>query len=97
MDLQIEILTHIKAAWEEHASECDQAPKAVLMHPGNFQLIGWDEVLGLPVLPDERVEPKRFRLVCGSGTGGCCAEGVVYWDESGAAYVRVLGKPESDA
>jgi hypothetical protein len=57
------------------------------MHPGNHALVGWDEVLGLPVLPDPRVEPKRFRLLCGVGFGGHCADGLVFWDEDGQSYV----------
>lgn len=83
------MLENIRAAWEAHAAECEQAPKAILLNPGNHELIGWDEVLGLPVLPDERVEPKRFLLVCGTGGGGYCAEGAVVWDECGGAYVRI--------
>jgi len=89
MDLQIEMLGNIKAAWDAHAGECSSPPKAILFHPGNHALIGWDEVLGLPVLPDERVAPKRFLLVCGAGRGGFCADGDVLWDENGRAYVFV--------
>jgi hypothetical protein len=87
VELEIEILDHIRAACAAHADECDQPPKAILLNPGNYQLVGWHEVFGLPVLPDDRVAPKRFKLVCGTGHGGYCAEGVVYWDAVGAAYV----------
>lgn len=87
VDLEIEMLENIRAAWDSHAEECDQPPKAILLNPGNYELVGWHEVLGLPVLPDESVAPKRFKLVCGTGHGGYCAEGVVYWDEDGGAYV----------
>jgi len=89
VDLEIEMLDNIKAAWDSHAAECSQAPKAILFHPGNHALIGWDEVLGVPVLPDKSVEPKRFKLVCGTGHGGFCADGDVVWDEDGSAYVYV--------
>jgi len=81
------MLDRIRGAYDGHAAECDQVPKAILLHPGNFELVGWDEVLGLPVLPDDRLEPKRFLLVCGSGRGGFCAEGDVVWDEDGKPYV----------
>jgi hypothetical protein len=87
MELEIEMLEYIRDAYEAHAAECEQVPKAILFHPGNHGLIGWDEVLGLPVLPDERVTPKRFRLLCGSGQGGYCAEGEVFWDDQGKPYV----------
>lgn len=83
------MLGRIGEAWETHAAECHSPPKAILMNPGNHELIGWDEVLGLPVLPDDSIEPKRFRLVCGIGHGGYCAQGAVYWDHDGCAYVAV--------
>lgn len=88
------MLDNVRAAYDEHAEECDQAPKAVLFHPGNHELIGWDEMLGLPVLPDERVEPKRFRLLCGTGIGGYCMQGEVFWDDDGKPYVL---EPDSEA
>ncbi len=87
METEIEILDHIRAAHEAHAAECAQVPKAILFNPGNHDLVGWDEVLGLPVLPDERVAPMRFLLVRGSGKGGYCAEGDVIWDDDGKPYV----------
>lgn len=87
--LETEILEHIQAAWEAHAAECDQPPKAILLNQGNYELIGWDEVLGLPVLPDGRLDPMRFRLLCGVGHGGYSAEGDVWWDTEGKPYVVI--------
>lgn len=81
------MLENIRAAFDAHAAECDRDPKAILLHPGNHELVGWDEVFGLPVLPDESVEPKRLLLVCGAGRGGYCAQGDVYWDDDGRPYV----------
>lgn len=89
MEIEIEILEGIRVAWEEHARECEQPPKAILLNQGNYELIGWDEVLGLPVLPDGRLDPMRFRLLCGVGRGGYCAEGDVWWDAEGMAYVVI--------
>lgn len=87
MQTEIDILEGIRAAYEAHARECDQPPKAILLHPGNHDLVGWDEAFGLPVLPDERPEPMRMLLVCGTGVGGYCAQGDVYWDDDGQPYV----------
>lgn len=87
MEFEIEMLENIQVAYEAHAAECEKVPKAILFHPGNHGLIGWDEVLGLPVLSDERVEPKRFLLLCGTGHGGYCMQGEVYWDDEGSPYV----------
>ena len=91
------MLNRIRAAWEQHAAECPQAPKAILMHPGNYELIGWDEVLGLPVLPDERLDPKRFRIVCGTGRGGYCERGDVWWDEDGRPFIRIEPTPQESS
>jgi hypothetical protein len=83
------MLMNVRAAIEDHARDCPREPKAILLNPGNYDLLGWDEVLGLPVLPDERAEPMRARLVCGVGRAGYCEEGRVEWDEDGQAYVLV--------
>jgi hypothetical protein len=85
--IEIEMLEKIRAAYVAHAAECEHVPKAILFHAGNHNLIGWDEILGLPALPDERVAPMRFRLLCGTGHGGYCMQGKVYWDEDGSPYV----------
>ena len=89
MESEIGILEGICRAWEQHADECEQPPKAILLNQGNYELIGWHEVLGLPVLPDGRLEPMRFRLLCGMGRGGYCAEGDVWWDADGKPYVVI--------
>jgi hypothetical protein len=44
--------------------------KAILLNPGNHALFGWDEIRGIPVLPDERVAPKRFRIDCDGSAFG---------------------------
>jgi len=87
VELEEEMLANIRVALESHATECCQRPKAILFNPGNHALIGWDEVLGLPVLPDERVEPKQFRLVCGDhGWGGSHEGKTVWWTADGTAH-----------
>jgi hypothetical protein len=87
VELEEEMLTNIRRALLAHAAECCQDPKAILLHPGNHALIGWDEVLGLPVLADERVSPKRFLLVCGhQGWGGLFEGKRVWWTEDGSPH-----------
>lgn len=88
-EFESEMLMKVRAVLESHAKECPREPKAILLNPGNHALLGWDEMLGLPVLPDERAEPMKARLVCGTGRAGYCAEGRVVWDEDGEAYVFV--------
>lgn len=87
MQTEIDILEGIRAAYDQHERECERPPKAILMHSGNYDLVGWDEALGLPVLPDTELEPMRMKLVCGTGIGGYCAQGEVYWDEQGQPYI----------
>jgi hypothetical protein len=88
LDIWFEMLDNIRQAIADHeVGDCDSEPKAILMNPGNFQLIGWDEAFGLPVLPDPKVEPMTARLVCGVGRAGVCEEGEVRWDEEGRPYV----------
>ena len=84
---------NIRAEIEAHAKTCPNPPKVILLNPSNHELLGWDEVLGLPVLPSKRAEPMRARLVCGIGRAGYCEDGDVHWDEDGAAYVFV---PDED-
>lgn len=88
METEIDILTAVRAALVDHDQRCDAPAKAVLLNRGNFELIGWDEVLGLPVLPDDRVAPMRVHVLCGVGAGGVCEDGPVYWDDDGRAYVK---------
>lgn len=83
------MLANVRAALDEHNANCCQHPKAILLHCGNHALIGWDEVLGLPVLPDPRVEPKRFLVVCGDhGWGGFHGGEPVWWTADGTAHHR---------
>jgi hypothetical protein len=81
------MIVGIREAWELHAAACDRSPKAILLNPGNHELIGWDEALGLPVLPDPEVPAGNFRIHCGH-CGGRLGEAPVWWDEDGNPYVR---------
>lgn len=78
----------IREAWEQHAASCLRPPKAILLHPANFELIGWEEALGLPVLSDLNVPTDYFRIHCGA-CGGQLGQSPVFWDEDGKAYLPV--------
>ncbi len=69
----------------DHAATLGElrAHKVFLMNPGNFELIGWVEVLGMPVLPDESVGHKRVKLVCGVGRAGILDQQPVFWAPDG--------------
>jgi hypothetical protein len=68
--LEAEMLAHVKRGLDHHASTCPLAPRAILLNPGNHELFGWDELWGIPVLPDDRVAPKRFRIDCDGSAFG---------------------------
>jgi hypothetical protein len=68
--LEAEMLAHVRRELDHHASSCPLAPRAILLNPGNYELFGWDELWGIPVLPDDRVAPKRFRIDCDGSAFG---------------------------
>ena len=72
--LEAEMLEFIRRGLDHHAQSCPLQPKAILLNPGNHELFGWDELWGIPVLPDDRVAPKRFRIDCDGSAYGIEAE-----------------------
>ncbi len=88
MEVALNLLESIRDAWERHDDECEKATHVLLLNPGNFEMLGWDEVLGLPVLPDPEVEPMRCRVVCGAdGRAGELDGRPVMWVE-GEPYLE---------
>jgi hypothetical protein len=70
MSLEAEMLAYIKAGVDHHNSTCPMPARAILLNTGNYELFGWDEILGLPVEPRDEIPPKRFRIDCpGSAYG----------------------------
>lgn len=63
-------LAAIRAALDHHNKECPVPANAILLNPIDHALIGWDELWGLPVLPDERVPTKRVRIQCDGSAFG---------------------------
>jgi len=72
--LEAEMLEFIRRGLDHHAQSCPLSPKAILLNPGNHELFGWDELWGVPVLADERVAPKRFRIDCDGSAFGIESE-----------------------
>ena len=68
--LEAEMLEHIRRALDDHAKTCPMQPRAILLHPGNHEMLGWDELWGIPVLADDRVAPKRLRIDCDGSAFG---------------------------
>jgi hypothetical protein len=96
MDLEIELLGRVREVLDEHDATCEQTPKAILLNPANHELLGWDEILGLPILPDPRVDPLRVKLVCGNhGWGGTFEGEKVWWRADGSSHRLVEAAAES--
>jgi hypothetical protein len=68
--LEAEMLEFIRRGLDHHAQSCPLAPRAILLNPGNYELFGWDELWGIPILADARVAPKRFRIDCDGSAFG---------------------------
>jgi len=70
VSLQAEMLEFIRKGLDHHNQSCPMPAQAILLNPGNHELFGWEELWGVPVLPDESIRPKVFRIQCdGSATG----------------------------
>lgn len=96
MDYEIELLATVRQVLDRHAAACNQRPKAILLNPGNHELLGWDEFLGLAVLPDPRVEPMKAALLCGErGWGGLFEGEWVWWEPDGTAHRLVQSEPQT--
>ncbi|MBW8060189.1 MAG: hypothetical protein FVQ78_07625 [Solirubrobacterales bacterium] len=57
-------LKAISEAIDRHNSNCPFPAAEVRMNPFEVERLGWDEVRGLPVVPDEEIGTGRFRIVC---------------------------------
>ena len=60
----------IRAALDQHNDSCPVAANAILLNPVDHELIGWDELWGLPVLADDRVPTRRVRIQCDGSAFG---------------------------
>ncbi|MFN8174626.1 MAG: hypothetical protein U0T02_06115 [Solirubrobacteraceae bacterium] len=70
MSLEAEMLAFIRGGLDHHNATCPMPAQAILLNPGNHELFGWDELWGIPVIPDDRVPPKRFRIQCDGSAFG---------------------------
>jgi hypothetical protein len=97
--LEAEMLAFIRAGLDHHATTCPMTPKAILLNPGNHELFGWEELWGIPVLADERVAPKRFRIDCDGSAFGIeeeVAEAVAAQQERERLVPLPLGPREGE-
>jgi hypothetical protein len=63
-------LEAISRAIDQHNANCPFPASEVRMNPFEVERLGWDEVRGLPIVPDESLGTGRFRIVCSRDSGG---------------------------
>jgi hypothetical protein len=57
-------LEAISRAIEQHNANCPFPAAEVRMNPFEIERLGWDEIRGLPLVPDPDLGTGRFRIVC---------------------------------
>jgi hypothetical protein len=64
-------LEAISRAIDQHNANCPFPASEVRMNPYEVERLGWEEIRGLPVVPDPALGTGRFRIVCSrEGDGG---------------------------
>jgi hypothetical protein len=54
----------ISKAIDQHNSNCPFPAAEVRMNPFEVERLGWEQIRGLPVIPDAEIGTGRFRIVC---------------------------------
>ena len=57
-------LEAISRAIDQHNASCPFPAAEVRMNPFEVERLGWNEIRGLPVVPDPEIGTGRFRIVC---------------------------------
>ena len=63
-------LEAISKAIDQHNSNCPFPAGEVRMNPFEIERLGWDEIRGLPIVPDPALGTGRFRIVCSRDLDG---------------------------
>ena len=64
MSSEAKNLEAISAAIDHHNRSCPYPAAEVRMNPYEVERLGWDEIKGLPLVPDSTLGTGRFRIVC---------------------------------
>jgi hypothetical protein len=57
-------LEAISKAIDQHNASCPFPASEVRMNPFEVERLGWEEIRGLPIVPDSAIGTGRFRIVC---------------------------------
>jgi hypothetical protein len=63
-------LEAISKAIDQHNASCPFPAAEVRMNPFEVERLGWDQIRGLPVVPDAEIGTGRFRIVCSRDLDG---------------------------
>jgi hypothetical protein len=63
-------LEAISKAIDQHNRNCPFPAAEVRMNPFEVERLGWEEIRGLPVVPDPEIGTGRFRIVCSNDLDG---------------------------
>jgi hypothetical protein len=69
-DSEVKNLEAISKAIDEHNSSCPYPAAEVRMNPYEVERLGWEEIRGLPIVPDPELGTGRFRIVCARDADG---------------------------
>jgi hypothetical protein len=57
-------LEAISRAIDQHNRNCPFPAAEVRMNPFEVERLGWEEIRGLPIVPDAEIGTGRFRIIC---------------------------------
>ena len=70
MSAEAKNLEAISKAIDQHNSTCPYPAAEVRLNPFEAERLGWEEIRGLPVVPDPAIGTGRFRIVCSRESEG---------------------------
>jgi hypothetical protein len=87
-------LEAISKAIDQHELACEYPTLAILMNPFEVERLGWEEIRGVPVRPDEKIGTGRFEILCaGDGEEPELEESVEAVAEDVVPVVVPVGSP----
>jgi len=57
-------LEAISKAIDQHNRNCPFPAAEVRMNPFEVERLGWEEIRGLPIVPDAEIGTGRFKIIC---------------------------------
>jgi hypothetical protein len=80
-------LVAMRRALDHHNSQgCPVPARAIRLHPMDHELLGWNVLWGLPVVPDDTVRVKSVRIDCEGSAHDIERELKAYTDDHDADF-----------